>query len=948
MVKKLLIEEFKGKNINIAPKLPSKIPRKVFNLQPTREGGLKPHASPILRTLPIIGQLLGYDYFGRATLKNGLNYSLLVNYNLIRTVSFDTNAVYPVVGTPAYIDGVGSYRSYNHFAIFDRETRFRTPRTISSLGTLSIVAAFASPSSVVAKPEFASDNNTRSKIKNAITKLHTQRGWVIAGQDDEEGTNVKIELHRTTDNGDSDTEVVLLQDELRVANKGLTWNRSKTTPRYYLALAGTSRGYLSTDGINWTDVSATLGAGNNFYCCRYFGTTVIFGSHDKSNSGITMRVSTNDGAAFTDVAVTTTSVNEEVLDLAFSSTLNVYVAVTRKGVLYTAPASDPKLAASWTFTTLALAAEEFYGIEWVENQFFIPTGKGHYVSPNGSAWSFAVDRDTEVTGQMTAIRYDPVRKIAVEVGEGGSIFVYDAIAAMWKRVNFNQTVNFVDLDYSSDGVSTTADGNRWMLIPYGYQGYKWNTGTTQNTSVYSMSASIPAGRLRKGEYTFYIVAYHLSALGKMVFDVQENKFTISNDGSKVDIKYTGTLPVDTYMTAYVKYSDLTILDEKLRDESIIEIFTLTNEEKEFAVEALPIGQEIGSNGQFFIPVFEGRVEKFNGRSVGVLSDDINNYLIRGIKNFDPFRYKTQVAIAFTDIGYDNLCSPDNIIYLTPKYDNVVTAISSTSDNAFGNFGGVIIFFKQEAFVISGNLDDLLSVRLTAYPEPIGCDVGVIPARLSSIIFVIWNGELYALGDGKTTKVATEVWVDKDPFVQVIAESSSKSLMVVTKSGQVYRLFLDYKFWIDNAFDFTGDAVANVIDKNSFVLPENTSLGSIFVNKLDEAYSVNGTDFNEPSTFPYMEYQEVSDGNFNRAKWLRARTIVENHTGSFDMVVTDELNVAATIPSRATNQDTQMFGFPNRLNSRYINMRINLINAGVNTIISPPIEIEYVDREENKY
>lgn len=163
-----------------------------------------------------------------------------------------------------------------------------------------------------------------------------------------------------------------------------------------------------------------------------------------------------------------------------------------------------------------------------------------------------------------------------------------------------------------------------------------------------------------------------------------------------------------------------------------------------------------------------------------------------------------VVLVYSDTGAINRGGIDNYLTLSPTASTGITALASTP-------AGLLVFMENETFVVRGNPDQG-NEEVQRLSGTLGNDVGTNPARLGSVVFPIYRGEVYAVnlggGDidfsGGIENVSRPIWREDDPVVQVVGETQRNHVVALTRLGRVYRYDARAKAWFNDPFDQTAD------------------------------------------------------------------------------------------------------------------------------------------------
>jgi hypothetical protein len=155
------------------------------------------------------------------------------------------------------------------------------------------------------------------------------------------------------------------------------------------------------------------------------------------------------------------------------------------------------------------------------------------------------------------------------------------------------------------------------------------------------------------------------------------------------------------------------------------------------------------------------------------------------------------TIVWTDVGHINQTTPYAYQTFVPRTSTSVTAITEHP-------AGVMVFMENEAFIMTGRFTSLSDTRVSLYPQAVGTDKGARITRVGSTIFTVWNGRLFALGDGEVSLISREL-TDDSPFVAIAYDPVHVMIVAKKKNGRTYRYDVVRRVWFDD-IDSTIDLV----------------------------------------------------------------------------------------------------------------------------------------------
>lgn len=205
------------------------------------------------------------------------------------------------------------------------------------------------------------------------------------------------------------------------------------------------------------------------------------------------------------------------------------------------------------------------------------------------------------------------------------------------------------------------------------------------------------------------------------------------------------------------------------------------------VMTMGLGDVSMSNGA--TPVREAIIHQ--GRVWGLASRDSQAYhLARSdFGEAEAAKVRGGATLIFSDIGYVNLMRQQSYVRLIPTESDQFVGLVSTPS-------GILAFFTNEAQLISGDpIDNSLSVEL--YPARVGADPGTRVTKIGGVAYSVWKGDIYMIWGGQAQPLSRPAYLGEDPFVNVIADTTYRSLVAQTESGKVFRYFVEHDMWFEN-------------------------------------------------------------------------------------------------------------------------------------------------------
>lgn len=428
---------------------------------------------------------------------------------------------------------------------------------------------------------------------------------------------------------------------------------------------------------------------------------------------------------------------------------------------------------------------------------------------------------TESGGSVTVrdAAYDPIGRALIAVGHftptGGSSQEARAWRSTddgksWTRMTEVETAmltSIITVAVDNSGDALFLNGQRWAF-----------SGTRRG--------------LEGGQYNVYTVSYFNTPAGRLVFDLGRLTVTTA-DGGSVQITAPGKERVvnnTPWLAAISDPDEAAAIVDSLRFDVYIqqvaepvagvtpemtiryaftESFPEGDEESVpvgRAIEELPLGRQMVARGLPTTSVLERSLTALHqGRIWGMAHQDEAVWHVKedGISP-EIANQANRFVLCYSETGWANLISDQSFIPIQPTQSQEFTGLVSTPF-------GLLVCFDNEIHVVTGDpAYDNVSVQL--YSDIVGCDAGAPPCKLGGVVFVVWQGRVWALTEGGAQDLSDSQWLLDDPFVQVVSEPQSRSLLARTSSGMVFRYIVDKQYW------FTDPVAPSVAQPMHLMLP----------------------------------------------------------------------------------------------------------------------------------
>ena len=384
--------------------------------------------------------------------------------------------------------------------------------------------------------------------------------------------------------------------------------------------------------------------------------------------------------------------------------------------------------------------------------------------------------------------------------------------------------------------------------------------------------------LGSGSYNIYAISYINTPAGRLVYDLTRVTVT-GDDGSTIKFRASGKDSIATDNTwadpytidqlrfdVYIQLVADAVGDEGIVPENTIR-YAFTEPFPDAAdgddgladltrtIDELPLGRQVVSRGLPTTSVLERSLTALhNGRMWGMAHQDESKWHVEddGISP-EIANQANRFVLCYSETGWANLMSDQNFIPIQPTQSQNFTGLVSTPF-------GLLVMFDNEIHVVTGDpAFDNVTVEL--FTNLAGNDKGSKPCKVGGTPFVIWTGKIWALtGDG-AQEVSVGQWLPDDPFVQIVPEPQTRSLLALTANNRVFRYAIDKQFWLtDTVCTFSGDDIELMLPNCVCVTGDNTrfvtATGAVFTTRRD---------LDQPPDPPYVAWNEMDFGSPEKRK-----------------------------------------------------------------------------------
>ncbi len=851
----------------------------LYNLAFDKDGGYTPMGVPASAgSLP--GTLFGYDDLGYVTLIDTARYRI---YDGVNASQLQSAASYANPSKGVHIPGVGAYANMSQFCVFDSDGVKVEPFSYN----------VTSSSETLPPPELiATYANLRTLDQDRASGRILAAGFsglVMESNDDGETWTT------VTTSGLGSTNIHLMR-------------RNNTA---WIAVSTAGGIWRSEDGAAWAQEAAD-------------GTIMDVAksdiAHDDDQTWIVSQGSGPNGSRSADDGLTWAGVglvDHDATGVDFNENTNIWYAMEYGETSANSNTDNRKSADSVVFNAQGFVGDyRWFRVASATDGQYIAIGRtldtiGNvvgYSKDSGDNWTiYGVTSRVGISGFIDRV----VEWEGLFFAFGANEYATRDVAA-WRRVPYSGVQIF-------DAV--VANSGNVISISYSGEVYKHNT-----------SDDMPAG-----QYQLYALTYVNTRAGKLVTHVYEDTFTFTRDfGNSISVVTPAnpTTSDEVYTEVYLKFAKraedadglIQQVDLDTRDAILFKI--MGPGETEVISEPPELNRILPSQGNIVIMAYRTYAAVNGSRVWAIPSTSLSDYTFLG-EDTEIERFFESNILSYSELGYVNLGTQDSQEKIDLLASGAISSITSTPS-------GLMVFGTNEAFIISGDYasDDLAIAR---FPDIIGCDAGVRPALFGGIVFVIWNGEAYAIVGAQAQKVAREAWLRERPFVQVVADLERKDVILRSSSEteKLWRLDID-----------SGQVFNNVIQNADYVIPNRAGARYVTAGAVSEV--VQSGSF--PT--PIIDYRDIDYGDNRRLDQnRRVRLRVDNwNIGAtlprlYFQITPSHPDIATESGSHFVEAEQReeelIFTLPLGLHSRKVSYRLKLLGMPSGASIEPNILFEFI-------
>lgn len=871
-------------------------PQVLHNLSKINRRGFTPIGLPVDSTIDFTGEVIGQDQFGVVSLKNTGLYYLT---DLTGAPVAQEADPYTSLDNTTHVPNVGIYKNRNQFMVYDRDGNIVEPFDFGI--TASLIQQ--------AEPLIEDISSSGITYSEGMEYFAAFDEWWLFGRNGE--------IFYSDDDFATwnDVSISLGEDINAIATDGTN----------IMAVSPNNTIYFSDDhGSTWSTINPTPSVADNaeFNSVIWDGSRFIivgsFGFAYQSTDGATYTQISPDGVdAFTDIAFANSTYY--ISEAGYGSE-----QVFRR----TTTVSFPTLTRVGTGRQAKIYSIASNGTTWVAvgtNE--AGTGIAILVSNDATNWTIyseTILSDGESGWTPRSVEYSSGWFVMCGVG-----YIYKSTnGTNWIRVAIPATAST-----AHKNITVGSDGNFYIVT----------AGASPEVLLLDVANSLVPGK-----YQVLAVPHIVTKSGKLVLDLLRYDFTTIEDGS-IDVSVEPDADpnhANFNVDIYIKLARYTIdageitATENFSDKDFVYIDTLAESESLSFDEYPDAATEIiGARGAIGICAFgSNAICNYNGYFWGRLSEDAADYKFLE-DNINVGDIALPLVAGFSERNYINLFTINNTRPLGSSVSDDITGCAISSQ-------GLVVFCDNEAFYIRGDPEDNLTTNIL--PDYVGLDSGKQAVNFSGIPVTIHKGRIYLIDQGRARDVSEEMYQFYDPFVQVVVDPETKSIIARTSDNSVFRLDLDDEGVWTNDVIRESDRLFQKIDTVYYM----NQTGDLFtvtttLNTMSSPYvpkiGFKDMDFANPYRRDKIKTIGVPVKNFSLDEDNRPRMYYRCVPSMFDIE-----NASAAYVEGYMKDRFVYFKIPNRFKGERWDFMLELRNATNQTIIEDAWLIRIGAGEEAAY
>ena len=304
-------------------------------------------------------------------------------------------------------------------------------------------------------------------------------------------------------------------------------------------------------------------------------------------------------------------------------------------------------------------------------------------------------------------------------------------------------------------------------------------------------------------------------------------------------------------------------------------------------------------------------------------------------------------LRWTDTGTANFGLTANYLMCSFIASDAITALASSP-------AGLLVFGANEALLVRGDPAVSSSFSVQRVSDRVGCDDGVIPARVGGVVFSISHGTLWAInlgmGDvdfgGSVVEVGRPIWEPGFDLTEVVGDAALQRIVVRRTGGDYYSMDLRTRQWSNQK---------RAAAEPDFLLPSSdygailstVSTAKQYYVDPDTVETSTSTTLSNKVTWTDLTLQSPQTEKLWR--WFDVYVGDVDYPG--DITVTYSVDNAAEVAAAMTHRGNGQWRFywPNGTVGYALSQFSLTFEQGPNILsVQPPLIINYVEKQSSRF
>lgn len=908
-------------------------PAELLNLTDSRAGGITPvgdwHADG-LDSLGSFRSVVGADARGLAGLTNaaGTGYALHDGSRLL------TQGSTVAAGKTAHFPGVGLYRKRDQFFVLDQDGNPVSPFSYSGVGVVR-------DSSGVPDVQVGIDAPGVEWRDVAFDAVNDR--WVAVGGN---GSAPVVAVR----DGDGAWAVSVVSGAPAGAFANRVVRSGAPSGSAWIVVGSHGLILRSVDAASWSVIAEPGGHGTHFKDIAVDGQGVVWLVGDR------MYRSTNNGSLFS-------AYNVSFVDEGAMIPVAAAFSLELGRLFFLTASTNESMGAYYLYSAVAASGSDvmFYrngytgaGVRGMpmgavrEAGFFRPgrlliTGSrlvavSNLVEAAGEALFGSTLEGFTITADDVVRDANAVAPTIVREGSSSAVWLF-ALASRGGSLVVGGAGNYL-AESGNVGASWVelspagAAGASWRGVAIDFAGQVVAVSSAGNVTGLELSEMHSA---TAGAYEVMALVVLVTAGGKLVVDYFREEFTLA-PGEKASISAGsvsgGAWASNVFVELFVRFQPR-LFDERTGEyyidtvdaRDLVHAHTFSPGDAAWPLVNPTVGRVLGLGGPVGIAAAGGPLAALSNSRMWFQASAVDAEWVFPSGEVSVADLAGPDVIVYSEIGYVNLVSAFNYVSVPVAQSRGVTGFVASP-------GALLVFCDNEIFQVVGDPALQGSMQVSLYPDVVGLDASARPAVMGGVVVTVWQGKAWVLAGAQAQEFTKPVWLEADPVVAAVGDSVTRSFLVRTKSGRVFRYRVDAGFWCEDAA--TGRAVEFLPNPGGvrFV----TAAGELrLVSPLPDKAVVS-------DVVPVVAWLGFDAGDAQRRDtWVGLRFTSENYqvnTASPPALEYATVSRSGSVVGRQYGEEV-VFRLPWGVRGRRIDLRLTLNGLRMGDVVEPGVSIGFV-------